>query len=46
MVNTFTKEDDRNLAAYIAVNNPRRKNRLGNKLYQRLVENVSIHIAP
>ena len=40
MVNPFTKKDDESLVKYIAVNNPRRKGRLGTNLYQQLVENV------
>jgi len=40
MRNEFTPEDERNIVAYIAVENPKQKNRTGAKLYKRLVENV------
>ncbi|KAH9483461.1 hypothetical protein JR316_0002929 [Psilocybe cubensis] len=36
----FSKEDEQNLVQYIAEERPVPKNRLGNKLYQQLVENA------
>jgi hypothetical protein len=38
---SFTESDDEHLVKYIAKYNPERSGRNGNKLYQKLVENVS-----